>query len=66
MGTPRTWHLAERRRRNARLSKLEFGFFRQLRRRKWKAANPGKRRFIVRMIHSLSPRRLWHMLRRGQ
>lgn len=62
MGTPRTWNLAERRRRTRRLSTLEFGFIRMVRRRTWKAASPAKRRFIVRMIHSLSLRRLWDLL----
>lgn len=66
MGAPRTWHLAERRRRTKRRRDRMVGLTRALRRRAWKAASKVKRRFIVRMIHSLSPRWLWHAITRGQ
>jgi len=62
MGTPRTWFLAERRRRKESERPRLIGLRRSLRRKVWKSTTPETQAFIVRMVRRLSPRRLWRTL----
>lgn len=62
MGYPRTWFLAERRRRKDADRPHLIGLRRSLRRKAWKSATPDKQAFIVRMVRRFSPRRLWRTL----
>jgi hypothetical protein len=59
MGIPRTLLLAKRLRRKQGLRPHLIGLRRLLRRKVWKSATPERQAFIVRMIHRLSPRRIW-------
>jgi hypothetical protein len=59
MGVPRTLMLAKRLRRKQGRRPHLIGLRRLLRRKMWKSATPEKQAFLVRMLRSLSPRRLW-------
>jgi hypothetical protein len=59
MGVPRTLMLAKRLRLKQRRRPHLIGLRRLLRRKVWKSATPETQAFLLRMLRSLSPRRLW-------